>query len=530
MTVTPSRRAGFAQYLPPLLFAIQACMSAAAAQPSPVPAVPALQAPVDARQLLVRLYGSHTGSLWLVDGPERARLALRLLRQASEHGLDPARYDVDALERRLAGLRAQDETDFDRALSTAMLQYLGDLHVGRVLSRYRQGAGAGFDPAAALRLALAEGGLEEVVEAALPPVPLYGRVKAALAQYRSLAKAAPSWPALPPATGVQPGEPYAGAALLGERLRLLGDLGAGQVEADEGRYTPALAEGVRRFQARHGLADEGILGPDTLAALSVPLTQRVTQLALTLERLRWLPPMHSPRVVAVNVPTYRLWAFDARDNYAAPVLEMRVIVGTAVRTPTPLFIGEMRHLEFKPYWNVPPSIQKGEIVPKLARNPAYLEQNDMEVVGADGRPMALAPSAALAALRSGAARVRQRPGARNVLGEVKFAMPNPMNIYLHSTSAKELFGRSRRDLSHGCIRVERPAELAEFVLADPQRWNAAGVAAAMAEGSNRTVRLTRTVPVVLFYATALADRRGQVLFAQDIYRQDEALLRTLGLQ
>jgi len=155
MTVTPSRRAGFAHYLSPLLFALQACVSAAAAQPSPLPAVPALQAPVDARQLLARLYGSHTGSLWLADGPDRARLALRLLRQASEHGLDPARYEVDALERRLDGLRAQDEMEFDRALSTAMLQYLGDLHVGRVPSRYRQGAGAGFDPAAALRLALA---------------------------------------------------------------------------------------------------------------------------------------------------------------------------------------------------------------------------------------------------------------------------------------------------------------------------------------------------------------------------------------
>lgn len=536
MTVQPSRaHTRFTSRALPLLFALQACMGATAAQPSvavpaaaPVSApVPPLNAPVDARQLLGRLYGPDTGTLWLADGPERARLALRLIRQAPEHGIDPARYGVDALERRLAGLQARDAADVDRALSTAMLQYLSDLHVGRVPSRYRKG-GDGFDPVAALRLALAEGGLEEVVEAALPPVPLYGRVKAALAQYRALAHATPAWPALPPTARTLPGEPYAGAHLLGERLRLLGDLGTGATEAADGIYTPALAAGVRRFQARHGLADDGVLGPGTLAALAVPPAQRATQLALTLERLRWLPPMNSPRVVAVNVPTYRLWALEARDNYAAPVLEMRVIVGTAVRTPTPLFIGEMRHLEFNPYWNVPPSIQGAEIVPKLARNPAYLEQNDMELVGADGRPLQLVPPAAVSALRAGSVRVRQRPGARNVLGEVKFAMPNPMNIYLHSTSAKELFGRSRRDLSHGCIRVERPAELAEFVLADPLRWDAVGVAAAMADGANRTVRLARTVPVVLFYATALADRHGQVLFAQDIYRQDDALLRALG--
>lgn len=527
MSAILARYASLALYAV-LLSGLQPCGSALA-QPATAAPVPALQAPVDARQLLARLYAGQAGPLWLAGGPQRARLALRLLRQAPEHGLDPARYGVDALEHRLAGLRPQDEADFDRALSTAMLQYLGDLHFGRVPSRYRQGVATGFDPAAALRLALAEGGLEQAVEAALPPVPLYGRVKAALAQYRALAQAAPAWPVLPATARTGPGEPYAGAALLGERLRLLGDLGAGTAGEAEGIYSQALADGVRRFQARHGLADDGILGPGTLAALSVPPARRVTQLALTLERLRWLPPMNSPRVVAVNVPTYRLWAFEARDNYAAPVLEMRVIVGTAVRTPTPLFIGDMRYLEFNPYWNVPPSIQAGEIVPKLGRNPAYLEQNDMEVVGADGRPLQLAPSAALAALRSGSARVRQRPGARNVLGEVKFAMPNPMNIYLHSTSAKELFGRSRRDLSHGCIRVERPAELAEFVLADPQRWDAAGVAAAMADGANRTVRLARTVPVVLFYATALADRHGKVLFAQDIYRQDEALQRQLGL-
>jgi len=442
---------------------------------------------------------------------------------------------VDSLERRLENLHdlALAE-EFDRALSTAMLQYLADIHFGRVASAYRQPAGADsrFDPVAQLRQALDEGGLEEAVEAAAPAIPLYGRVKSVLAHYRALARAAQAWAALPSPgrNPVRPGEPYDGAALLRERLRLLGDLGADEPEADDGIYTPALSSAVRRFQARHGLLEDGLLGSGTLAALSVPVSRRVAQLALTLERLRWVPPPSSGRVVAVNVPTYRLWAFDARDNFSTPALEMRVIVGTAARTQTPLFIGRMRYLEFNPYWNVPPSIQAGEIVPKLARNPAYLQQNDMEVVGADGRVLDLAPSAALAALRSGGARVRQRPGARNVLGEVKFAMPNPMNIYLHSTSSKELFKRSRRDLSHGCIRVEQPAELAQFVLDDPQRWGAASVAAAMSDGKNRTVSLRQPVPVVLFYATALADHHGRALFAQDIYGRDQALIARLGLQ
>jgi murein L,D-transpeptidase YcbB/YkuD len=533
------------------LILFQACTGAGAASPAD-PASPAaaagLRAPIDARQLVPRLYPEGTGLLWLADGPERARLALRLLRRAPEHGLDPARYDVDGLERRLDGLRGEAAAaQLDRALATAMLQYLADLHFGRAAPAYRRPAAVTdlFDPVPHLRRALDEGGLEQAVQAAAPAIPLYGRVKSTLARYRELARAVPAWPALPSPgrEPVGPGEAYQGAALLRERLRLLGDLegdpeGAphvGQTEADDqavagGMFTLALASAVRRFQARHGLAEDGLLGPATLAALAVPPERRATQLALTLERLRWLPAPAGQRIVAVNVPTYRLWAFDSRDNFAAPALEMRVIVGTAGRTPTPLFIGTMRYLEFNPYWNVPASILAGEIVPKLARNPAYLAQNDMEIVGPDGRVLALAPGAALATLRAGGARVRQRPGPANVLGELKFAMPNPMNIYLHSTSSKELFKRSRRDLSHGCIRVERPAELAQFVLADPQRWDAAGVAAAMAAGRTRTVRLREPVPVILFYATALADRHGRALFAQDIYGHDRALIPALGMQ
>jgi murein L,D-transpeptidase YcbB/YkuD len=206
---------------------------------------------------------------------------------------------------------------------------------------------------------------------------------------------------------------------------------------------------------------------------------------------------------------------------------MRVIVGEAARTPTPLFIGQMRHLEFNPYWNVPASILAGEILPALARDPAYLQKHDMEVVSQSGAILPARAGASLQALRAGTARVRQRPGPRNVLGGVKFAMPNPMNIYLHSTSARELFARARRDLSHGCIRVERPVELAEFVLADSGRWDPTKVAAAMRGGPTRRVDLAEPVPVVLFYATAASDRQGRALFARDIYQQDPRLIQAL---
>jgi len=501
-----------------LLFALVPVL--AAAQDAP-------RVPVDGRVLAARLYaGDAPPPSWLADGGGRARAAVRLLRDAPVHGLDPARYDAEGLAARLdAEKDAMAVLALERDLSTAMLQYLSDLHVGRVAAGYRLPSDAAtVDAVEHLRQALRTGRLAEAVDTASPPLPMVRRVEATLARYRALAAANPRWPDLPPLPSgrVEPGTRYAGTALLRERLRLFGDLET-DTPADD-IYTPGMAAAVRRFQARHGLAEDGVLGAGTLAALAVSPAHRVTQLELTLERLRWLPRPPQGRIVVVDVPAYRLWAFDGRDP-SGQLLEMRVIVGAAARTPTPMFIGQMRYVEFNPYWNVPRSIEKAEIIPKLARDPAYLARNDMEAVSAAGA--VLPDTGALAALRAGTARVRQRPGPKNALGAVKFAMPNPMNIYLHSTSAQELFERSRRDLSHGCIRVEHPAALAEFVLGDPTHWDADTVAAALRPGRTVTVPLRETVPVVLFYATALVDRDGRALFTEDIYGLDEQLLQAL---
>jgi murein L,D-transpeptidase YcbB/YkuD len=248
----------------------------------------------------------------------------------------------------------------------------------------------------------------------------------------------------------------------------------------------------------------------------------VRQLELTLERLRWLPDVGPGPLIMVDLPAYRLWAFQhaagGADSAEAP-LEMRVVVGTAVKTETPLFVGQMRYLEFNPYWNVPRSILDKEFLPKLARNPAWLAQNDMETVP---------PGASVADLRAGRARVRQRPGPKNSLGAIKFVLPNPMDIYLHSTPARELFERSRRDLSHGCIRVELPAALAQFVLAGQPQWDADAIQAALQPGPTRRVDLARPVPVVIFYATAILDSDGGVRFVADIYGRDATLERELA--
>ncbi|MFC5479763.1 L,D-transpeptidase family protein [Massilia suwonensis] len=502
-------RSTFAQPVPS---AIRTLAVEAARSPTP----PA--GPYDERGWLDRFYAPRKyAPAW---NPSTAAAALWVLRQAPLQGLDPLDYGHDALERQLRAGGAG-SARFDAALTSAMLHYLADLRVGRVRSEYHtRGPDArlkGYDPVERLRTGLATGKLQAAVRAAEPPLQQYGRVKAALAEYRALSKQ--PYPALPmPRTKLKPGEAYADAQALFERLVLLGDLPANTPAPTDGTYSEELKEGVQRFQARHGLFEDGVPGRGTINALNVTPAQRVRQLALTLERLRWLPDFGPGPLIVVDLPAYRLWALQKGSGDETP-LEMRVVVGTAVKTETPLFVGQMRYLEFNPYWNVPRSILEKEILPKIGRNPAYLEQNAMETVP---------PNASVADLKAGRARVRQRPGPKNALGAVKFALPNPMDIYLHSTPARELFERSRRDLSHGCIRVEHPAALAQFVLGQQGPWSADKIQDALQPGPTRHVDLPRPVPVVMFYATASVGSDGTARFAADMYGRDAKLVQVLG--
>lgn len=470
--------------------------------------------------------------LWNGENLGVAQQALQHLQDAAQYGLAPGDYAVQAALPRAPGSNPGQVAQFDFELSAAVLAFLVDLHSGRTAPDLRWYAGAlpqpGFDPVALLRKALREQRFDDAVAAAEPGNALYRRVRHALAQYRQLAprfETIAPLPPLPAGNNLRTGMPFAGAASLVERLVLLGDMPQG-ASASDGIYTQDMAAAVSNFQLRHGLAQDGILGKSTMAVLSVPLTHRIRQLELTLERLRWMPALPAGPLIVVNVPSFRLWALDTRASTSPPQVEMRVIVGNAARTPTPLFIGQLRYLEFNPSWNVPRSIELEEILPKLARDSGYLAKQDMELVARNGQQI-YSGTDALAALRAGSVRARQRPGSRNVLGPVKFAMPNPMNIYLHATSAQELFSRQRRDLSHGCIRLEYPAALAEFVLRDQAPWDRGAVLAAMQPGPTRTVMLAAPIPVVLLYATAVVDRQGRALFLEDVYGLDQKLLRAL---
>jgi murein L,D-transpeptidase YcbB/YkuD len=267
--------------------------------------------------------------------------------------------------------------------------------------------------------------------------------------------------------------------------------------------SPLAAELVR-FQAHHGLSHTGRLDKETLAALNITAEQRVQQIAANMERHRWLPRTLGTKYIYVNVPAFRLDAYDSGQKK----LSMRVVVGAEYEgRTTPTFSDSMEVAVFRPYWNITPDIQRLEVGPKAASNPGWLESQNMEYYK-DG----------------GATRIRQRPGGKNALGLVKFLFPNSFNIYLHDTPAKALFAKDDRAASHGCIRIEKPAELAQWVLG----WDAARVQQAMNEGAdNTTVRLPQKIPVYIVYFTAYV-RDGELVFADDLYGRDDALERQIA--
>jgi murein L,D-transpeptidase YcbB/YkuD len=267
----------------------------------------------------------------------------------------------------------------------------------------------------------------------------------------------------------------------------------------------------------------------------VPLAQRVRQIELTLERWRWLPDRAPSRYVVVNIPGFRLYTFEDDSTARHPVLAMNVIVGQAEgRHDTPVFTATMREVVFRPYWDVPPRIARTELVPLFRRRPEYFVNEGFEIVrpgASEAKAPTLAPTSRnLTRVAAGELRVRQRPGPTNALGFAKFVFPNRYHVYLHGTPAQSLFAHTRRDYSHGCIRVEQPNDLAEFVLRGQDPWDRATIDSAAHGSRTLHVPIARPLPVFVLYATAVADGDGAVSFYPDLYRHDARLERALGLQ
>jgi len=316
-----------------------------------------------------------------------------------------------------------------------------------------------------------------------------------------------------------------GAEVLLLRARLAAEGDLEPLPAPDDLYDDSVVEGVSRFQSRHGLEPTGKVDTATLTELDISVEERIRQLRVNLERKRWMPADFGPRHVAVNIPDYRLQFVEN----GRQTLEMRVIVGKAQRNKTPVFSGEMTYLVLNPEWNIPQTIIVQEIKPALAKDSTYLQRKGMEVVRGWGKNLQVADPSTVDLARMGSEyRLRARPGASNPLGQVKFIFPNRFNVYLHDTPSDRLFNASTRALSHGCVRLEKPIDLADAVLADNPKWNPEAIKRAVAAGGSQTVSLREPLPVHIYYLTAWVDEAGTVQFRRDVYGYDAKVTAALA--
>jgi murein L,D-transpeptidase YcbB/YkuD len=495
----------------------------------------------DYRTLLDKFYETTGYAPAWVQGGQPIPQALALIevfRKADKKGLDPDDYDASSWDERIHALRGSSSgravAFFDVALTICTMRYVAALHIGRISPQhFKFGLRVEqkkLDLAQFLRdRVMTASNLGAVLDALEPPFGGYRRTEQALAHYIELTRIddGANLPAV--AKAVNPGQMYSGLRRLVRLLRLVGDLPAdANLTGDSSTYGGPLVDAVKRFQRRHGLDDDGRLGPATIKQLNVPLQDRVRQLQLTLERWRWLPTEFSAPPIVVNIPDFRLRVLDENNKVA---MDMRVVVGKAMRKQTPIFTRDMTYVVLRPYWNVPPGILRNEIVPAIQRDRGYLARENYEVTTHDGKVVTSGEVSdeVLTQLRAGMLTVRQKPGPTNALGLVKLIFPNEHNVYLHGTPSEVLFSRTRRDFSHGCIRVEKPAELAAWALRNNPGWTLERLRLEMQSGKDDvTVSLVKRVPVFIVYGTALTYENGEVHFSDDIYGHDAKLATALA--
>jgi L,D-transpeptidase YcbB len=489
------------------------------------------------RDQVRQFYAPSFAFAWTANGvlTPQAQSLIQEFQRAEQKGLEPEDYDASQWAERLARfstgspLTLDELARFDLALTVSALRYVSHLNHGRLNpSDFQTGVRRSpFDAAGFLkREIVAAADVPLALEQAEPAWPQYRRTLKALEYYLSLAGSGEGEPIPRPKDNLFPTNTYSGVMQLAARLRRTGDLPADAKIPDPKIFEEPLVTAFKHFETRNGVDPDGILGANSYAKLTTSFAQRATQLKLALERWRWLPYQPATPLVMVNIPEFRLRAYEG-DRQA---LAMKVIIGAASGKRTPVFTDRIESLTFRPYWNIPPHLQKDEIVPELRQDAHYLYKNHMEVVNASGQVVtndAVTP-AVLQQLDSGKLAVRQQPGDGNVLGLVKFVFPNRDGIYLHGTYDTDLFSAYRRDFSHGCIRVEHPSALASWVLRNYPEWTPAKVENAMVGDQSITVKLNSPLPLLVIYNTAIVEENGDVRFSDDIYGLDAAMEKALA--
>lgn len=447
---------------------------------------------------------------------DRAAILARVPVIAAREGLDPARYTVrpPAPGDDAASIAAR-----DLAQTEAFLRFAQDLRDGAVppdgMGRDWSILPDPFDASEAIGKAVQGGTLAALVEALPPPHAAYRRLVGALASYDAIA-ANGGWPLVGGDSELVLGGGDPREAALRERLRIEGDLSAGAQDEN------ALRDAVIHFQDRHGLLADGRVGRATLRALQIGAKMRADQIRANLERWRHLPREFGARHVEVNVADQKAVLKTVHGDQLA----MRAIVGDP-KHPTPVLNARILAVTLNPPWNVPVSIATKEFLPKLRRDPRYLEAHDIVIVNRDGDPYGKDIDWKNVGARGFPYTFRQIPGPRNSLGVVKLEMPNPFDVYLHDTPTKALFERSQRYFSHGCVRLQRAVDMA-VALIDDAEWNPGSMGDAIRTGATRRIDLANPVPVFLLYWTAFVTETGQVNFREDVYERDRPLIAALS--
>ncbi|MBM4335216.1 MAG: hypothetical protein FJ108_04785 [Deltaproteobacteria bacterium] len=495
------------------------------------PSFSILGAEFAAKRLIADLY-ARRGFTRVWTAPSSSDALLRAIRDSAADGLDPEDYLLGALvtAQRAAqapAASAQVQIDCDLLLTEALIRLLYHVSFGKVdpksldpswnfTRRIHES-----DSAARVQQLIDSGELYARIELAKPQHAMYRGLKAELARHRALAQAG-AWPTVSAGPTLEPGASDPRVRELRSRLAATGDLAA-IPPIDELVYDEVLVASVEAFQARHGLDVDGRVGRATLEALNAPVGERIEKILVNLERGRWLLHELDPTFVVVNVAGFQVYYLRDREV----VWSARAVVGQQYRA-TPIFRSTMTYLVFNPTWTVPPGILEHDILPEQRRDRSTLARKQLEVIDASGRTV---PASAIdwssATARSFPYLLRQRPGPENAMGRVKFMFPNAHSVYLRDTPSRDLFERSRRAASSGCIRIENPLELAALLLEGQSGWDRAAIERAIESGATRTVTLARPVPVLLAYWTAWVDRNGVLQLRPDIYGSDAKVAKAL---
>jgi murein L,D-transpeptidase YcbB/YkuD len=471
----------------------QAPSPPAAAQPAPVPAAAAAQAP--------------SPSL----SPQQIVQMRQALEQAPAHGFAAHEFTPPALDALLASSDPVQRQKGEALLKSAVLRYAAALHRGRLnLKDFDDEWGlrpAAYDPAPGLQAALVANRLQPWLDGQAPAHAGYRDLMKGLAAYRALA-ARGGWQALPVGTALRQGMRDHRVPLLRARLAAE-DPSIAPGAATDTLMDPKLSEALKAFQVRHGLTGDGELGKPTLAALNVPVEDRIAQITANMERWRWVPAELPADRIQVNIAAAQVAVYQG----GREVLAMRAAPGRPT-DHTPMLMSQVRGIVINPPWNIPDSIAKREILPKEQANPGYMEREDIHWVAAGG----------------GGQRLQQAAGPKSALGQIKFDFDNRYGVYLHDTPSRAAFEKSGRMVSHGCVRLEKPKDLAALLLNGQAEWNPELIETKIAAGDTERVNLAKPMPLFMLYWTAFVGPDGTMSFAKDSYEWDHELLQKISGQ